>query len=64
MSTQEVAMKTATRRTTLMDVVRVVQDQAESDAQVVELIAYMIDSGRVVLAGDRASRRIADTLAV
>jgi hypothetical protein len=64
MSTQEVAMKTATRRTTLMDVVRVVQDQAESDAQVVELIAYMIDSGRVVLTGDRASRRIADTLAV
>ena len=52
-------MKTKTRRTTLLELVRAVQDNCRSDAEVIAVITHMVNTGRVVLRGSFARRRIA-----
>ncbi len=47
-------MRRKLRRTTLLDLVKTVQDQVRSDAEVVAVIAYLIDTGHLVLSGTRA----------
>ncbi len=44
-------MRRNVRRTTLLDLLKTVQDQVRSDAEVVAVIAYLIDTGRLVLSG-------------
>jgi hypothetical protein len=41
--------KEVRRTTTLLDLVETVQDHTRSDAEVVAVIAHMIDTGRLVL---------------
>jgi hypothetical protein len=50
-------MKQATL-TTLLDLVRAVQDVARSDREVVAVVTYLVNSGQVVLAGNFAGRKI------
>ncbi len=45
-------MKKKVRRTTLLDLVETVQDHTRSDAEVVAVIAHMIETGRLVLVGN------------
>ena len=45
-------MRKNVRRTTLLDLVETVQDHTRTDAEVVAVIAHMIDTGRLVLIGD------------
>lgn len=52
-----------TRRSTMLELVQVVQDLAGSDDEVVAIIAHMIDTGRVVLSGTFAGQRLAAVLA-
>ena len=47
------------RRTTLLQLVQVVQDQCRSDAEVVAVITHMLNTRRVVLCGTFAGMRIA-----
>ena len=54
----EVIMKTKSRRTTLLELVRAVQDNCRSDAEVVAVITHMVNTRRVVLGGNFARRRI------
>jgi hypothetical protein len=54
-------MKKQVRRTTLLDLVETVQDHTGSDAEVVAVIADMIETGRLVLIGN-ISGPIADAL--
>ena len=51
-------MKTKSRRTTLLELVRAVQDTCRSDAEVIAVITHMVNTGRVVLGGTFARRRI------
>jgi hypothetical protein len=51
-------MKTKNRRTTLLELVRAVQDTCGSDAEVVAVITHMVNTRRVVLSGTFARRRI------
>ena len=51
-------MKNCSRRMTLLELVRVVQDTCRSDAEVVAVITHMVNTGRVVLGGTFARRRI------
>jgi hypothetical protein len=53
--------KEVRRTTTLLDLVETVQDHTRSDAEVVAVIAHMIDTGRLVLKGN-FSGSIADAL--
>ena len=46
-------MKRTVRRTTLWDLVKTVQDQSRNDAEVVAVIAHLVNSRRVVLRGMR-----------
>ena len=43
---------------TLLDLVRTIQDVARSDAEVVAVITYLVNSGRVVLSGNFAGMRL------
>ncbi len=54
-------MKSKARSTTLLELVRAVQDTCRSDAEVVALITHMVNTRRVVLRGTFARRRIATT---
>lgn len=45
-------------QTTLLNLVQVVQEFARSDDEVVAVSTYLINTGRVVLAGTFAGRRI------
>ncbi len=56
-------MRKRTHRTTMLSLVRVVQDYAESDEEAVAIIAELLNSGRVVLIGTFAGQRIAEALA-
>lgn len=47
-----------TRTTTLLELVRVIQDSARSDTEVVATITDLINSGRVVLGGTFARRLV------
>jgi len=51
-------MEKKNRRTTLLELVRAVQDTCRSDAEVIAVIAHMVNTGRVVLQGNFARRRI------
>ena len=44
--------------TTMLDVIQAVSEYAASDAQVVATVAYLINSGRVLLCGTFAGARI------
>jgi hypothetical protein len=46
------------RSTTLLELVMAVQDCTRSDGEVVAVIAHLINTGRVVLSGNFAGRRI------
>jgi hypothetical protein len=52
-------MRKRTHRTTLLELVQAVQDACATDAEVVAVIAHMVNSGRVVLGGTFAGARIA-----
>jgi hypothetical protein len=52
-------MNTMKPRTTLLDLVQAVQDHCSYDAEVVAVITHLVNSGRVVLRGTFAGRRIA-----
>jgi hypothetical protein len=52
------------RRMTLLELVQIVQDTARSDEEAVALIAHMINTGRVVLSGTFANKRLSAGLAV
>ena len=56
-------MRTRTYRSTMLSLVQVVQDYAESDEEAVAIIAELLNSGRVVLIGTFAGQRIAEALA-
>lgn len=47
------------RRITLLELVRAVQDTCRSDAEVVAVIAHMVNTRRVVLRGNFARARFA-----
>ena len=49
---------TTTIHTTMLDVVQAVSEYAASDAEVVATVAYLINSGRVLLCGTFAGARI------
>ncbi|HVN84854.1 MAG TPA: hypothetical protein VMW17_08435 [Candidatus Binatia bacterium] len=49
------------RRSTLLELVRTVQDLAASDEEVVAIITHMLATGRVVLTRTFATRPIAAT---
>jgi hypothetical protein len=49
-------MKRRVRRATMLELVQTVQDLARSDDEVVAIIAHMLKTGRVVLAGTFAGR--------
>jgi len=51
-------MKRESRRVTLLELIWVVQDTCRSDAEVVAVITHMVNTGRVVLRGTFAKRRI------
>ena len=51
-------MAKPSNQTTLLELVQTVQDQAGSDAEVVAIIAELVNSGRVVLRGIFAGRRV------
>ena len=46
------------RRMTLLELVQIVQDTTRSDEEVVALISHMIKTGRVVLCGTFANKRL------
>jgi hypothetical protein len=46
------------RRLTLLELVQLVQRQRRSDAEVISLITYLVNTGRVVLRGTFAGGRI------
>lgn len=52
------------RRVTMLELIHLVQDTARSDEEVVAVITHMIDTGRVVLSGTFADKRLATALAV
>ena len=52
-------MKPMKPRTTLLDLVQAVQDHCRSDVEVMAVIIHLVNSGRVVLGGSFARRRIA-----
>ena len=56
-------MKTRVIRTTLLELVQRIQDYAECDDEVVAVVAFLVDTGRVRLAGNFAGRRIALAIA-
>jgi len=45
-------------RATLLDLVFAVQEYANSDEEVVQVISHMLESGRVVLCGNFAGRKL------
>jgi hypothetical protein len=47
-----------TRKSTLLDLVQAVSDYATSDDEVVATVAYLINSGKVLLCGNFAGARI------
>lgn len=51
-------MKRRVRHSTMLELVRAVQDRARSDEEVVAIIAYMLNTRRVVLRGTFAGQRI------
>ncbi len=51
-------MKRQVQRSTMLALVRAVQDSARSDDEVVAIIAHMLRTRRVVLCGTFAGRRI------
>ena len=51
-------MKRRIRHSTMLELVRAVQDHARSDAEVVAIIAHMLNTRRVVLRGTFAGQRI------
>jgi len=51
-------MKRKVRHSTMLELVRAVQDRARSDEEVVAIIAYMLNTRRVVLRGTFAGQRI------
>ena len=51
-------MKPSNRSVTLLDLIRAIQDTCGSDAEVVAVIRHMVNTGRVVLGGTFAGRRI------
>jgi len=52
--------KTMRRRMTLLDLVVALQDRCRSDAEVVAVVAQLVNRRRVVLCGTFAGRRIPD----
>ncbi|MGH7790137.1 MAG: hypothetical protein ACRERC_24940 [Candidatus Binatia bacterium] len=46
------------RRTTLLDLIQVVQQYVATDAEVVAVVTFLVNSGAVVLAGNFAGMRI------
>ena len=46
------------KRTTLLELVRVVQDTCRSDAEVIAVITHMVNTGRIVLGGNFAQQHI------
>ena len=52
------------RRVTMLELVQMVQDTARSDEEVVAVITHMINTGRVVLSGTFADKRIAAALTI
>jgi hypothetical protein len=46
------------RKSTLLDLVQAVSDYATSDDEVVATVAYLINSGKVLLCGNFAGARI------
>lgn len=52
-------MKKTPRCTTLLDLVKTVQNTCRTDAEVVAVITYMVNTRRVVLRGTFARMRIA-----
>jgi hypothetical protein len=48
------------RRTTLLELVHALLDSARSDAELVSVIAELINSGQVVLRGTFAGTRVVD----
>jgi hypothetical protein len=51
-------MKRRIRHSTMLELVRAVQDRARSDEEVVAIIAHMLNTRRVVLRGTFAGQRI------
>ena len=51
-------MEKKDRRTTLLELVRAVQDTCRSDAEVIAVITHMVNTGRVVLRGNFARQQI------
>jgi hypothetical protein len=51
-------MKRQVRRSTMLELVRTIQDSATSDEEVVAIIAHMLKTRRVVLCGIFAGRRL------
>jgi len=47
------------RRSTLLELVQIVQDLASSDDEVVAIVSHMLNTGRVVLSGTFAGHRLA-----
>ena len=46
------------RRMTLLELVQAIQDHTRSDNEVVAVVAYLINSGRVTLRGIFAGRQV------
>lgn len=44
--------------TTLLELVRAVQDSCRSDSEVVAVVTHLVNSGRIVLCGIYAGRRV------
>ena len=51
-------MQSISRRVTLLELVRAVQDTCGSDAEVVAVIAHMVNTRRVILRGNFANQQI------
>jgi len=45
-------------KTTLLDLVQVVSDFSSSDAEIVATVAYLVNSGKVLLCGNFAGAKI------
>ena len=56
-------MAQRTSRSTMLNLVQAVQDYAATDEEAVEIIAHLLNSGRVVLTGTFAGERIVEALA-
>ena len=46
------------RRTTLLDLIQVVQQYVASDAEVIAIVTLLVNSGAVILAGNFAGMRL------